>query len=71
MGNYKSFEERRRENWFKPEDGRLIGTVENISTSSFTLSNEQNNFSKEIFCFVTVPRAFVRGWFSVCFAGAG
>jgi hypothetical protein len=48
FGNYRSFEQKRNEFWFKPAEGRILGNIKNISTSSFELSNEQNNFAKEI-----------------------
>ncbi len=49
LGNYKSFEEKRNEFWFKPNSGRIIGSVNSISTSSFEVINDKNNFSKEVF----------------------
>lgn len=55
LGKYKSFEEQRDINWFNPTQGRLIGIVETISTSSFILSNKNNNFSESIFVDISVP----------------
>lgn len=47
-GNYKSFVERRDEFWFNPSEGRTVGIVKNISTSSFRIINENNNLESEI-----------------------
>ena len=55
FGNYKSFEERRDQNWFDPANGRLVGVVQNVSTSSFTFYNDTNSFTQEIFYDQTVP----------------
>jgi hypothetical protein len=49
MGNYRSFEDRRDGYWFDPETGRLIGKITSVSTSSFIVFNQKNNFIKEIF----------------------
>jgi len=49
MGNYRSFEDRRDGYWFDPETGKLIGKITNVSTSSFIIFNQKNNFIKEIF----------------------
>lgn len=49
FGSYKTFEERRKEFWFDPNQGRILGTVDRIATSSFELVNEEKNFNKEIF----------------------
>ncbi len=38
--SYKSLHDRRMENWNRPDLGRYIGIVNNISTSSFTLSQK-------------------------------
>ncbi len=49
FGNYKSFEQRRESFWFGPESGRYIGKITNVSTSSFIILNQKNNFIKEVF----------------------
>lgn len=55
LGKYKSFEEQREINWFNPAQGRLVGIVETISTSSFILSNKTNSYSENIFVDISVP----------------
>jgi hypothetical protein len=55
FGKYKTFEERRDENWFSPEDGRLVGFVSGISTTSFLLSNNKNDFQINIYFDDSVP----------------
>jgi hypothetical protein len=52
---YKSMEARRQENWFDPDNGRFIGVVKNVSTTSFTLNNEKNSFSETIIFDEDVP----------------
>lgn len=54
-GNYKSFAERRDENWFKPDEGRLVGIVKDVSTSSFTITNSKNNYIQVIVFDQSVP----------------
>lgn len=49
FGKYKNFQERRDMAWFNPEAGRIFGTVESISTSSFMLSNEKKSFKQEVY----------------------
>lgn len=55
FGNYQTFEERRREIWFNPNEGRILGTVEKVATSSFEITNEEKNFNKEIFFDENLP----------------
>jgi hypothetical protein len=61
FGFYKSMDGRKQENWFNPHEGRLIGIVQNISSSTssttFVLFNQKNNFSEEISYDETVPGA--------------
>lgn len=59
FGFYKSMDGRKQENWFNPHEGRLIGIVQSISSSTssttFILFNEKNNFTEEISYDETVP----------------
>lgn len=55
FGYYKSVEQRRQENWFNPDEGRFIGIVSNVSTTSFILNNENNNFSETMYFSYDVP----------------
>lgn len=48
FGNYKTFVEKRNTFWFKPDEGRLIGTATNISTSSFQLGNKEQSYNMQV-----------------------
>lgn len=56
-GSYKSFDERRDENWFNPDEGRVVGIVHDISTTSFELNNSKNNFTETIIFDESIPGA--------------
>ena len=55
FGYYKSVEGRKQENWFSPADGRLIGIVQEISTTTFNLYNDKNHYTEVISFDETVP----------------
>jgi hypothetical protein len=55
FGNYKSFAEKRNEFWFNPSEGRIIGAVTNIGSTTFVIFNSPNNFTKEIVYDNTIP----------------
>jgi hypothetical protein len=48
MGNYKSFEERRNEFWFNPDQGRIIGVVKEVGTTTFIIQNDSHKYVQEI-----------------------
>jgi len=55
FGMYKNMDTRKQENWFNPKEGRLIGAITVISTTSFTLFNEKNNYEEVVNFDETVP----------------
>lgn len=52
---YKNVETRKQENWFNPTEGRFIGIIKNISTSTFILFNERANMELLVFYDPSVP----------------
>lgn len=55
FGFYKNLDDRKQENWFNPKEGRLIGIVKNVSSSTFVLFNQKNNFEEIVNFDETVP----------------
>ena len=47
-GVFQSIEDKRQNDWFSPKQGRFIGIVENLNDTSFTLTNEKNNFAIQV-----------------------
>lgn len=54
-GYYKGVEARKQENWFNPENGRLIGRVKEIQLNEFVIVNTKNNFEEDVLYDETVP----------------
>jgi hypothetical protein len=54
-GFYKGVESRKQENWFSPQNGRLIGRVKEIQLKEFVIINKKNNFEGSVSYDETVP----------------
>ncbi len=48
FGYYKSLEARKQENWTQEKNGRFIGIVKKVTSSSFSLYNQKTNTTLEI-----------------------
>lgn len=48
FNSYKSVEGRYEENWFSPSEGRVLGVIVSLSTTSFEIYNKKNNLRQTV-----------------------